>query len=420
MKTQRRIRSFADLEYVARNCGRVLTLFSGGVDSSYVLMKLAKYRNCEVTALTVDLGDGVNRDDLAMIASHFGARSVIVDGRETFAHDAVLSAIRCNAQYLAMYPISSSLSRPVICQIAVRQAARIGCNTIVHTANQSQNSLRRLNGAIHQLGFGGFYGSPYEYSALTRQEKIEALRRAGLAAFEARGTSGDANLWCREFESGSLDNPEAFEVPEGLFAWTAPRANIAPRNTVSIRFDAGTPVAIDDVKLPLVELIARLNNCVGAYRIGRYCGLEHLDDGEKVLEVREAPAAHVLMNAYRHLEMATFDPELIREKLSLEQIWVREAIEGRWFGDLRSSIDQFVAYRATAVTGMVKYVLREGVADVCSIHAAEPRYITDRDGWEKQAARVRGARSLQELHGAALVEASQPRTVLRLNELENA
>ena len=78
----------------------------------------------------------------------------------------------------------------------------------------------------------------------------------------------------------------------------------------------------------MVELIARLNEHVGAYGIGRYCGLEHLDDGEKVLEVREAPAAHLLMNAYRHLEMATLDPELLREKLSLEQIWVREAIEG--------------------------------------------------------------------------------------------
>ncbi|WP_010103520.1 2OG-Fe dioxygenase family protein [Verminephrobacter aporrectodeae] len=37
----------------------------------------------------------------------------------------------------------------------------------MHTANQSQNSLRRLNGAIEQLGFAGYYGTPYEFSALT-------------------------------------------------------------------------------------------------------------------------------------------------------------------------------------------------------------------------------------------------------------
>lgn len=87
-------------------------------------------------------------------------------------------------------------------------ARELGCDAIVHTANQSQNSLRRLNGAIGQLGFEGCYGTPYERSVLTRDEKIEALRVLGLTRFQARGISGDANLWCREFESGSLDNPE--------------------------------------------------------------------------------------------------------------------------------------------------------------------------------------------------------------------
>ena len=168
-------------------------------------------------------------------------------------------------------------------------------------------------------------------------------------------------------------------------------------------------MAIDDTEFPLVELIARLNEHVGAYGIGRHCGLEHLDDGEKVLEVREAPAAHLLMNAYRHLEMATLDPELLREKLSLEQIWVREAIEGRWFADLRQTINQFITHQASAVTGVVKYVLRDGAADVCAIRAARPRYLTDRDGWEKQAARVRGARSLRELRDVAPNNAAHTR-----------
>ena len=64
MKTQHRIRSFADLEYVSRSCKHVLTLFSGGVDSSYVLMELARHRGCEVTALTVDLGSSFPLPDV--------------------------------------------------------------------------------------------------------------------------------------------------------------------------------------------------------------------------------------------------------------------------------------------------------------------------------------------------------------------
>ena len=54
--------------------------------------------------------------------------------------------------------------------------------------------------------------------------------------------------------------------------------------------------------------------CDHAFGVGRFCGLEHLEQGEKVLEVREAPAAHLLMDAFRHLETATLDAELLREK----------------------------------------------------------------------------------------------------------
>ena len=161
-----------------------------------------------------------------------------------------------------------------------------------------------------------------------------------------------------------------------------------------MRFERGVPVAIDGVEMPIVGLIEATNRKVGGFQIGRYAGLEHLEHGEKVLEVREAPAAHVLMNAYRHLEMAILDAELIREKISMEQIWVREAIEGRWYGDLRCAAEGFIAAAAVRICGTVEYRLRQGAFDVCSIKADRARYLTDRDTWEKTVAGVRGARGL--------------------------
>ncbi|MBS7422901.1 MULTISPECIES: argininosuccinate synthase-related protein [Pseudomonas syringae group] len=404
MKSLNQIRSLSDLKFVTDRCKRILTLFSGGVDSSYVLKELANASNCEVIALTIDLGDGVNHEDLNFIASHFGARSIVLDGRETFAREAVLPALRCNAQYMSIFPISASLSRPIISRMATEIAQELGCGAIVHTANQSQNSLRRLNGAIHQLGFNGFFGSPYEYSALSRDEKIAELKLAGLDLFQARGTSGDSNLWCREFESGTLDNPEDFSVSHDLFEWTTKRRLDDLPNIISVTFHEGTPVAVDGVEYALIELIALLNQRVGAFGIGRYAGLEHLEQGEKVLEVREAPAAHLLMSAYRHLETASLETELIREKHALEQTWVREAVEGRWFGHLREAIDQFVNETARHISGVVQYTLREGVADLCSIRAVKPRYLTDRDSWEKRVAQVRGSRNLSELHAESARE----------------
>ena len=379
----RTIRSFADLDAMRGKVDHVLTLFSGGLDSSYVLKELAS-RQIRVTALSVNVGETSDVEDLHEITAFFGAELHQVDARETFAEEAVAPAICAQARYLGIYPVSSSLSRPILAKAAVKAATELGCGAIVHTANQSQNSLRRLNGAIEQLGFEGCYGTPYERSVLTRIEKIEALRQLGLDRFQARGISGDANLWCREFESGSLDNPENFWVPPSLFEWTRPQRDATVTRPLEVEFVQGKAVAVDGRRMDLVSLIAHLNELVGTFCIGRYSGLEHLCGGEKVLEVREAPAATLLMDAYRHLETAVLDAELLREKAALELLWTREAVEGRWFGNLRQCADAFIQAAAAQVTGKVCYQLRQGAMDVCSIKASQPLYLTDRDAWEKQ------------------------------------
>jgi argininosuccinate synthase len=382
---KRRIGSFDDLDAMVGQVDHVLTLFSGGLDSSYILKELAD-RKLRTTALSIDVGEGCDLHDLKEITQFFGVDLVIVDAREDFANEAVAPAIRAQALYLGMYPVSSSLSRPILARSAVQAAARLGCGAIVHTANTSQNSLRRLNGAIGQLGYTGCFGTPYERSVLSREEKIAALQQLGLTRFQARGISGDANLWCREFESGSIDNPESFWVPPSLFEWTRePERAPVPEN-IFVRFESGVPVAVDGQLLSLVDLIAQLNRRVGAFAIGRYSGLEHLEGGQKVLELREAPAATILMDAYRHLETAVLDAELLREKRSVEQIWTREAVEGRWYGMLRESADAFIRTSASKVSGSVGYTLRQGAMDVCAIRAENPLYLTDRDAWERNSA----------------------------------
>ncbi|MFH9658025.1 argininosuccinate synthase-related protein [Streptomyces sp. NPDC017248] len=363
----------------------VVTLFSGGLDSSYLLLRLRRMGLREVHAVSVDIGEDESGPYKRLVAEALGARLHLLDRRAEFADRFVAPAIAAQAVYLGIHPVSSTLSRPLIAETAVQLARSLGAQAVLHTANRSQNTLRRLNGALALLGYEGAYGSPYDLDPVTREDKLNALRAAGVDLLAGRIVSGDSNLWCREFESGILDDPERHEVPEEMYAWSRPTAAPGATELLTITVENGRPVALDGARLPLTELIELLNRRVGAYGLGRYSGLEHLDHGEKVLEIREMPAAWLLLSTYRHIESACLDAELVLQKRHLEQLWVREALEGRWFGELRLAAQSFVDACASRTSGSVTWRLRTGGADTRSITAGRPLYLRDREEWEELA-----------------------------------
>ncbi|MCX5561675.1 argininosuccinate synthase-related protein [Streptomyces sp. NBC_00038] len=388
------IRSFADLTSERFDRGRpVVTLFSGGLDSSYLLHRLAKAGFTDIHAVSVDLGAGEDPDDLRLVTDRLSVRLHVVDGAQLFADEYVRPAIAAQAVYLDTHPVSSSLSRPLIAKLAMDIAVGLGAWGVLHTANRSQNTLRRLNGALGLLGYQGHYGSPYDLDPVDRDQKARELEEIGLFHMSERVASIDANLWCREFESGVLDDPEEHTVPKHLYSWSV-REDGVPDETVEIGFSEGVPVSVDGTRLPLHLLVGTLNRRAGAHGIGRYSGLEHLPGGQKVLELREMPAAALLLKTYRHLETATLDAETVREKMHIEQIWVREALEGRWFGELRQASQSFVDSCAARVTGTVRWRLRPGSAETQSIAAASPRYVRSREDWERESIRADGSYGL--------------------------
>ncbi|MFI7288292.1 argininosuccinate synthase-related protein [Streptomyces anulatus] len=388
MKTSRRgIRSFHDITHSDVDVKRpIVTLFSGGLDSTYLLHRLVQAGAAEVHALSVNVGGDEKPEQIQRIADHLGVRLHLVDERAAFLAEFVRPAIAAHSVYLDTHPVSSSLSRPLIARAAVRLAHDLDAGMILHTANRSQNTLRRLNGALGQLGFDGHFGTPYDLQPVDREMKIKELRAVGLDEMAERTTSGDSNLWCREFESGTLDDPEHHEVPESYYRWSATRG-VPDAEYLEVTFHAGTPVAVDGRELPLADIIASLNRTVGGHGLGRYTGLEHLPDGMKVFEVREMPAAWLLLASRRHLETATLDAEALREKMHVEQLWVREALEGRWFGGLRAACQAFITSLTEPVTGSVRWRLDRSRTATVSIVADASKYVRDREDWEQTSIR---------------------------------
>lgn len=71
--------------------------------------------------------------------------------------------------------------------------------------------------------------------------------------------------------------------------------------------------------------------------------------------------------------------------MDIEQTWVTEAVEGRWFGGLRSAAQAFIESSTSLVTGTVTWTMNQRSVDTVGIHAPDALYLRDREAWEAES-----------------------------------
>jgi len=376
------IRSFTDILQQVKKTDPILLLYSGGLDGTYLIARLKEEGYKNLVAFHANIEGGADTETVVRRAEALDIKLLIPDLTDEFVSDYVLSAIYCHAKYLCGHPLSASLSRPLIAKHAAAIGERLSAGALLHTSNSSQNSLRRFNQSLADLRYKGLFGSPFEQTHVSRLDKLAFLADRNMA-FNLQAYSEDCNIWCREFEYGDYDNVEAIHIPEDAYVWTRKSSNLETEN-VTIGFSKGLPVSLNGDRLAPVTIILSIRRIAGKYGIGRVTSLEEIATGEKVLEVRETPAAILLMDAYRNLELATIAAGASRVKIGIEQVWVNEASEGRWFGALRNACEQFCHSIASSVSGSVSYLLSENNFQLVSVKSDYPNYISNRDSFESR------------------------------------
>ncbi len=134
----------ASYEADPEQVGRVLLLYSGGLDTSVMLRWIQERYGAEIVTLTVNLGQpGEDWDVVVGKARDLGALdAIVVDAREEFARDYVLPAIKANALYGGGYPLFTALGRPLIAKLAVDQARARRAATRSPTAAPGRETTR--------------------------------------------------------------------------------------------------------------------------------------------------------------------------------------------------------------------------------------------------------------------------------------
>jgi len=223
---------------------KVVLAFSGGLDTSVMVKWLQEQYGFDVVTLTLDVGQG---KDLKKVEEKAWTLGVLnhysIDAKEEFINDYVIPAIKANALYMDAYPVSSSLSRPLIASKLVEVAELERAEAVAHGCSGKGNDQVRFDITIKALNPKLKIIAPVREWNMTRDKEIEYAKEHGIpipASVESP-YSIDQNLWGRSIECGVLEYPEK-GPPEEIYEWTVPPEK-APDDPeyLTIGFEEGFP-----------------------------------------------------------------------------------------------------------------------------------------------------------------------------------
>ncbi|MBJ7244628.1 MAG: argininosuccinate synthase, partial [Solirubrobacteraceae bacterium] len=242
--------------YVANpdEVGRVLLLFSGGLDTSVMCKWIQDEYEAEVVALTINLGQpGEDYDVVKQKALDLGAVAAeVIDAREEFARDFVTPSILANGTYGLGYPLFTALGRPLIAKLAVEAARRHGCDTIAHGCTGKGNDQVRIDGTVATLAPELKIVAPVRQWQMGREEEIAYAREHGIpikGGAEQTPYSIDDNLWGRSSEGRWIEDLDHAPDDDVFQLVTPPERAPDEAQIVQIGFEAGVPVSLDGEKL---------------------------------------------------------------------------------------------------------------------------------------------------------------------------
>lgn len=342
---------------------KIILAYSGGLDTSVAIRWLAEEYDAEIVAAAVDVGEVKDYPAIRDKALDVGAvSSHILDAKDEFAHEFIFPCLKANAMYENDYPLATAMARPLISQKIVEVAASEKADAVAHGSTGKGNDQVRFEVAFAALNPNLRIVAPARDWGMTREEEIEYAKEHDIPVpvTVENPFSIDENLWGRSVETGVLEDP-TFESPEEAFEWTtAPEAAPDEAEYVTIGFECGVPVSLNESPTDPVSLIAQLNVLGGKHGVGRIDMIESRLVGIKSREVYEAPAATILLTAHRDLERLTIERDTLHFKARLELKYADLVYYGLWFHPLREALDSFMNDTQKTVTGEVRIKLFKG------------------------------------------------------------
>jgi argininosuccinate synthase len=351
---------------------KIVLAYSGGLDTSVILLWLKKNYDAEIIAFCADIGQEEELDGLEEKARNTGASKCYIDDlREEFARDFIFPMFQAGAIYESQYFLGTSIARPLIAKRMVEIARAEKAGAIGHGATGKGNDQVRFELTVAALA------PELEVIAPWRDERFrrEFPGRAEMIAFAegnsipvtataGKSYSMDRNLLHISFESGVLEDPwfdaSGPEMRDMYKLSVAPEDAPNEPEFVELGFENGNCVSINGKTLEPLGVMRELNRLGGKHGIGRVDIVEDRYVGMKSRGVYETPGGAILYSAHRQIETLTMDREVMQLRDSLVPRYAALVYNGYWFSPEREALQVFVSETQKDVSGVVRLKLYKG------------------------------------------------------------
>ena len=347
---------------------KVVLAYSGGLDTSIIIPWLKEnYNNCEVIAVSGDVGQGTELDGLEEKAIKTGASKLyIADLKEEFITDFIYPTMQAGAVYEGEYLLGTSFARPIIAKRIVEIALAEGADAICHGCTGKGNDQVRFELTIKAFAPEMAIIAPWrEWTIKSREEEIDYAEAHNIPLKINRETnySKDKNIWHLSHEGLDLEdtgNEPQYEKPGFLEMGVSPVNAPDVPTYVELDFEQGVPVAFNGEKMSAKNIVLALNKVGGENGIGLLDIVENRLVGMKCRGVYETPGGAILYKAHSVLESICLDKYTLHEKQRLAVTYAELVYNGQWFTTLRESLAAFVDKTQEKVTGKVRLKLYKG------------------------------------------------------------
>ena len=336
---------------------KLVLAYSGGLDTSYCLMKLSK-EDYEVHAVTINTGgfDKLQIKDMETKALQMGAHIFkSIDALSSFYQKIVKYLVYGNVLKNNTYPLSVSAERIVHAIEIIEYAKSIGANVIAHGSTGAGNDQVRFDLIFQVMAPDIEIITPIRDFQLSREDEISYLKENGVKLkWEKAQYSINEGLW-----GTSVGGKETLTSDESLPESAYP-SQISKKTTeeVVLDFQKGELVGINGEIDSPVKNILKLNQQAKKFGIGRDTHVGDTIIGIKGRVGFEAAAPLIIIKAHHLLEKHTLSKWQQFQKEQLGNFYGMLLHEGQYLDPVMRDLEVFLANSQNTVNGRVYVTLQ--------------------------------------------------------------